>query len=239
MKVTAIISAAIATVGLAACGATVTPTASPTLAPTAAATIAPRPTATPAAPTPTPDTAPAEPPTLTALCAPSPMEFAWRVSFGEPESNYNVDLSFTPGATFTTEEKSATQPFTFDTPETPDTTLILLRRDSFPSAGISVGTNADRDLCNPALLPPPTIVPLCRSAHSVYEWQVSSITQQVNWNFDIRYSLAGAWTSMSTDGNSAVDFTTPASAGKRLYVRWDSYPVAGTSTAQADTSLCP
>jgi hypothetical protein len=169
------------------------------------------------------------------------MEFAWRVSFGEPESNYNVDLSYTAGATFTTEETSATQPFTFDTPNSPDTTLILLRWDSFPSAGVSDGTNADRDLCNPALLPTPRIFQLCRPTSSVYSWQVSNKTdvQQVNWNIDIRSSLTGDWNFVSMDDNVAVDFNTPASLGKTLYVRWDWYPGAGTSTAQADTTLCP
>jgi hypothetical protein len=169
------------------------------------------------------------------------MEFAWQVSFGETERNYNVDLSVTAGATFTTEEKSATQPYTFDTPNAGDETLILLRWDSYRSAGVSDGTNADRDLCNPALLPPPRIFQLCRSSSSVYSWQVSneSDIQQVNWNIDIRYSLVGAWIFLSTDGNAAVDFDTPSSAGKTLYVRWDWYPGAGTSTAQADTTLCP
>lgn len=103
---------------------------------------------------------------------------------------------------------------------------------------MSDGTNADRDLCNPALLPPPTIFPLCRAGSRVYSWQVSSHTQQVNWNIDIRNSLVGEWIFVSTGGNAAVDFDTPSAAGKTLYVRWDWYPGAGTSTAHADTTPC-
>jgi hypothetical protein len=154
------------------------------------------------------------------------------------ESDYNVDLSFTAGATFTTEEKSATQPYTFYTPNALDQQLILARWDSYPAAGVSAGTNADRNLCNPALLPPPTILPLCRAGGSVYSWQVSSDTQQVSWNIDVRYSLTGAWTFLNTGGNAVIDFNTPAAAGKALYVRWDLYPGAGTSSAQADTTPC-
>ena len=103
---------------------------------------------------------------------------------------------------------------------------------------MSDGTNADRDLCNPALLPPPTIFPLCRSGSGVYDWQVSSDTRQVNWNIDIRYSPVGTWTTLSANGNAVIDFTTPSAEGKTLYVGWDSYPGAGISTAQADTTPC-
>ncbi|HVC41698.1 MAG TPA: hypothetical protein VND54_06955 [Candidatus Saccharimonadales bacterium] len=170
MNVATIIGTAIATVGLAACGSTVartvaptlTPTVAPTLPPTVAPTLAPTlaPTVTPtptASPTPTPTPAfvpPTAPPTLTALCAPNSTEFAWQVSFGETESNYNVDLSFTAGATFPVEETSATQPYTFYTPNAPDEQLILVRWDSYPSL-VSDGTNADSDLCQtpPAATP--------------------------------------------------------------------------------------
>lgn len=57
MKLTTIISAAIAAAGLAACGSTATPTARPTVTPTVAPTTAPTATPTPApspVPTPTP-----------------------------------------------------------------------------------------------------------------------------------------------------------------------------------------
>ena len=151
-----ILGTAIALWGLAACGATTASPASPTLAPTVTPTVAPTDTPTPAptattTPTPEPITPPTVPPTLTALCAPSPLEFAWQVNFPEPESNYNVDLSFNAGATFTQEETSATQPYTFDTPNALDQQLILVRWDSYPAAGISDGTNADSDdACDPA-----------------------------------------------------------------------------------------
>jgi hypothetical protein len=256
MRLRAIIGTAIAAFSLAACASsvapkvsptleatvspTIAPTVSPTLDPTAAPTFAPTPTASPAPPTlpPGPAVPPPGPPILTALCAPSPMEFAWQVSFGEPESNYNVDLSFSAGGSFTTEEASATQPYTFDTPNAEGLGVLIVRWDSFPSAGMSTGTNPDSDLCNPALLPPPTIYPVCRAGSSVYSWQVSSDTEQVNWNIDISNSLAGTWTFVSAGGNAAVDFNTPTAAGKTLYVRWAWYPDAGTSTAQADTTTC-
>jgi hypothetical protein len=253
VKFAIVVGTAIAAVGLAACGSTVAPTLEPTVTPSIASTVAPTdaptiaatPTATPAptvAPTPTAIpvlfSPPSVPPILTALCAPGPMEFAWTVSFGERENNYNIDLSFTAGATFTMEETSATQPYTFHTPNALGQELILVRWHSYPSAGVSHGTNADSDLCNPALLPPPTIFPLCRSGGSVYSWQVSSATQQVSWDIDIRYSLAGSWISLSSGGNSAIDFDTPAAVGNRLYVRWAFYPGAGTSTALADTTPC-
>src|SRR5579863_3161470 len=188
MKVAAIVGTMVAMCGLAACGATTASPPSHTLSPTLSPTVAPASTPTPAptlvstptaTPTPTPTmTPPTVPPTLTALCAPSPLEFAWQVSFPEPESNYNVDLSFDAGATFTQEETSATQPYTFDTPNALGRQLILVRWDSYPAAGISNGTNADSNLCNPALLPPPTLLPLCQATSGGYDWQVSSSTQQ-------------------------------------------------------------
>jgi hypothetical protein len=237
-----ILGTGIALWGLAACGATTASPASPTLAPTVSPTVAPTDTPTPAptattTPTPEPITPPTVPPTLTALCAPSPLEFAWQVSFPEPESNYNVDLSFNAGATFTQEETSATQPYTFDTPNALDQQLILVRWDSYPAAGISDGTNADSDLCNPALLPPPTIVPLCEAASGGYDWQVSSSTQQVSWSIDLRYSLTGNWTYYASTSASFV-FETHAADGKTLYVRWSFYPGAGTSIAHASTKIC-
>src|SRR5579863_5111266 len=147
MKVAAIVGTVIAICGVAACGATtaspashtLSPTVAPASTPTPAPTVVSTPIATPT-PTATPTstmTPPTVPPTLTALCAPSPLEFAWQVSFPEPESNYNVDLSFTAGASFTQEETSATQPYTFDTPNALGRQLILVRWDSYPAAGIS------------------------------------------------------------------------------------------------------
>ncbi len=60
MKVTIVIGAVLAALGLAACGSTVAPTVSPTLAPTVAATVAPTPSATPiSTPTATPISTPA------------------------------------------------------------------------------------------------------------------------------------------------------------------------------------
>ncbi|MEA2637036.1 MAG: hypothetical protein QOE18_93 [Chloroflexota bacterium] len=241
MRLTTIIGAAIAIVGLAACGSTVAPIVSPTLeptvastiAPTVAPTVAPTPTATPVLLSP-----PTGPPILTALCAPSPMKFAWTVSFGEKENNYNIDLSFNAGSTFTTEETSATQPYSFYTPNALDQGTILVRWHSYPSAGISAGTDADSVMCNPALLPPPTIFPLCRSGSGVYSWNVSSATQQVSWDIDIRYSLVGSWIFQSAGGNAGIDFDTPSAVGTRLYVRWANYPGDGTSTALADTTPC-
>ncbi len=249
MKVATIAGAVVAVVALAACGATAAPHASPTLEPTVSPSVAstavptdtptPASTTTPVPPTPTPApfTPPTVPPTLTALCAPSPMEFAWQVSFPEPESNYNVDLSFTAGASFTQEETSATQPYTFDTPNALGQQLILVRWDSFPAAGISSGTNADSDMCDPALLPPPTVLPLCEAASGGYDWQVRSSTQQVSWSIDLRYSLNGDWTYYASTSASFV-FETPGADGKTLYVRWSFYPGAGTSTAHASTKSC-
>jgi hypothetical protein len=90
----------------------------------------------------------------------------------------------------------------------------------------------------PALVPPPpTIFPLCQAGSHAYDWQVSSETQQDNWNIDFRNSLNSPWLFLASS-NAAIDFETPSSAGKTLYVRWDSYPGAGTSTAQADTTPC-
>lgn len=90
----------------------------------------------------------------------------------------------------------------------------------------------------PALVPPPpTIFPLCQAGSNAYDWQVSSVTQQDNWNIDYRNSLVGVWRFLSSS-NAAIDFETPSAVGKTLYVRWDSYPDAGTSTAQADTTSC-
>jgi hypothetical protein len=77
----------------------------------------------------------------------------------------------------------------------------------------------------------------------VYDWQVSETwqgsaeTQQDNWNIDSRYSLGGMWLFLSSS-QQAFDFETPSSAEKTLYVRWHSYPDAGTATAQADTTPC-
>lgn len=73
MKLTTIIGAAIAAVGLAACGSTVAPPASPTLALTVGATVAPIPTATPAA-TPISTPAPSESPSPSDTPSPSPTE---------------------------------------------------------------------------------------------------------------------------------------------------------------------
>jgi hypothetical protein len=156
MKRITILATAVTALGLAACGSTVTPAVTPTATPVATATLMPTaaPTPTPtleptptATPTPTPGaTPPSGPPVLTALCAPNSSEFAWQISFGEPESNYNVDLSFNAGATFPVEETSATQPCTFDTPNAPDQQLILVRWDSYPSM-VSNGTNADSTPC--------------------------------------------------------------------------------------------
>jgi outer membrane receptor protein involved in Fe transport len=165
------------------------------------------------------------------------MEFAWQVSFPEPESNYNVDLSFNVGASFTQEETSATRPYTFDTPNALGQQLILVRWDSFPAAGISNGTNADSGMCNPALLPPPTILPLCQAASGGYDWQVSSSTKQVSWSIDLRYSPTGDWTYYASTSASFV-FEMPEAEGKTLYVRWAFYPGAGTSTAHASTTRC-
>jgi hypothetical protein len=145
MKLTTIIGTAIAAVGLAACGSTVTPTVAPTLTATVEPTLAPTPTATP---TPTP--------------SPTP---------------------------------------------------------------------------TPTVIPPPTIFPLCQSASTGYNWQVSSQTSQDNWNIDYRFSPSGMWIKL-TSSNAAIDFATPSAAGTTLYVRWDSYPGAGTATAQADTTPC-
>jgi hypothetical protein len=55
------------------------------------------------------------PPTVTALCAPNTAEYAWKVSSNEALGDYDVDVSFSAGATFGLSESSATQPFTFDT----------------------------------------------------------------------------------------------------------------------------
>src|ERR1022692_1343538 len=82
----------------------------------------------------------------------------------------------------------------------------------------------------PVVVPPPTIFPLCQSASNRYDWQVSSQTSQDNWNIDYRFSPSGMWIKL-TSSNAAIDFTTPSAAGTTLYVRWDSYPDAGTSTA--------
>jgi hypothetical protein len=90
----------------------------------------------------------------------------------------------------------------------------------------------------PALVPPPpTILPLCQAGSNAYDWQVSSVTQQDNWNIDYRYALVGVWIFLPNK-NAAIDFETPSGVGKTLYVRWDSYRDAGTSTAQADTTPC-
>jgi hypothetical protein len=244
MKRTRIIGVAIAALGLAACGPTVAPAVSRTLESTAppslAANDAPAfgPTGTPTPESPAP---PSAPPILTALCAPNPRELAWRVSFGEPESSYNVDLSFNAGATFTMEEKSATQPYTFDTPDASQYTLILVRWDSYPAAGVSNGTNADPEPCNPALITPPFVLPVCRPSRSLYSWQASNTAdiQLVNWNIDFRTSVSGDWTFVSAGDSGGVEFNTLSSAGKTLYVRWDWYPNGGTTTAQADTQICP
>jgi|HubBroStandDraft_6_1064221.scaffolds.fasta_scaffold00015_133 hypothetical protein len=260
MKLTAIIGTAIAAIVLAACGSTVastgTPTPSPTGFSTPSSTVGSTPSPT-AAPTPTgtplPLTPPSGPPVLTALCAPSATEFAWRVSFGQTESNYNVDLSFTAGATFTLKETSTTQPYTFDTPNAPGQQLILVRWDSYPSAGVSNGTNADSDLCtatpSPTLLAvlPPKILPACQPVSGVYDWEVfeawqgpTGITQQDqrgDFSIDHRPSPGDAWALLSSNQPSFY-FETPTSDGTTLYVRWHDYAGAGTSTAQADATPC-
>jgi hypothetical protein len=156
MKLITTIGAAITALALAACGSTGIPAVTPTATPAATATLMPTPAPTPtptpeptpsATPTQTPGaTPPSGPPVLSALCAPNSSEFAWQISFGETESNYNVDLSFNAGATFPVEKTSATQPFTFDTPNAPDQQLILVRWDSYPSM-VSNGTNADSTPC--------------------------------------------------------------------------------------------
>jgi hypothetical protein len=160
MKFTVIASTAITAIAIAACGSTLAPTVTPSLAPTAGSTLeptasptqtdtpAPTETATPEpTPTQTPTSGPPSgPPILTALCAPSTTEFAWQISSTDTLSNYNLDLSFTAGATFPMEETSATQPYTFDTPNAPDEQLVLVRWDSYPSF-VSNGTNADSTLC--------------------------------------------------------------------------------------------
>lgn len=91
MKLTTIIGAAIALVGLAACGSTATPTVrpstqTPTIAPTVAPTVAPTlaptvaPTLTPTvAPTPTPTATPV-PPTHAVVTAQTTCDGAWRAS---------------------------------------------------------------------------------------------------------------------------------------------------------------
>jgi hypothetical protein len=62
-----------------------------------------------------------------------------------------VDLSINASASFPIEETSATQPYTFDTPNTNEYTLIQARWDSFPSF-VSDGTEANRYPCvTPAL----------------------------------------------------------------------------------------
>lgn len=88
MKRRAIITAAIATVGLAACGSSVAPTVSPTLAlsvaPTGAPTVAPTPTATPA-PTPTATSIPTPSPSDSP--SPSPSASPCVPNYDSPEGS--------------------------------------------------------------------------------------------------------------------------------------------------------
>ncbi|HEY6468602.1 MAG TPA: hypothetical protein VI434_02435 [Candidatus Dormibacteraeota bacterium] len=95
MKLTTVIGTAIAIVGLAACGSTVTPTARPTMATVAltpAPTAAPTPTATPA-----PSATPTPPPVLTETCDGSAKaESAGSVSFTDDTPGFDF-VAYGPG----------------------------------------------------------------------------------------------------------------------------------------------
>ncbi len=109
------------------------------------------------------------PPTVTALCAPNTSEFAWEVSTDETLSDYNVDLSFNAGATFTVEETGATQRYTFYTRRPGGTgssygQVVIGRWHDDPGVGETNGANSN---------PYPCITPIlimtteCAHAHAL------------------------------------------------------------------------
>jgi hypothetical protein len=92
------------------------------------------------------------PPTVTALCAPNTAEFAWKVSSSEVLNDYNVDASFTAGASFPVEEFGATQPYTFDTKRPGGTgssygEVVNLEWHDDPGLGMSDPANSDPYTC--------------------------------------------------------------------------------------------
>src|ERR1700733_14194140 len=156
---------------LVACAASPKPTPSPSATASLAATAVPSPTATPSsATTPTSSQPPSGPPVITALCAPNSTEFAWQVSTSDTGlADYSVDVSFNASATFPVEETSATQPYTFDTPNGGANSLIQARWDSYPSL-VSNGTEADP---YPCVAPTLTLTTSCASRGALPDGDVA------------------------------------------------------------------
>ncbi len=105
-----------------------------------------------ATPTPGDFITPTMPPTLASLCAPNAAEFAWKVSSSEVLSDYNVNASFTAGASFPVEEFGATEPYTFDTARPGGAgssygQVVLLEWHDDPGIGMSDPANSDPYPC--------------------------------------------------------------------------------------------
>ncbi len=197
MKLTTIIGAAIAVVGLSACGSSSVPptarpaTPTPTEATTPTATPAPTPTATPI-PTPSPS----ESPSSSASASPSPTEgpcgygpcqtgAGWGPTCAVPGTARGGSLIIT-----------WTAGYGQDAPVVPDTITVdgntlAVTGNPFASGPYSVGDHSFTypggegpsgdssfpftiSACAAPTLPvlPPTIVPACQPASNVYSWQV-------------------------------------------------------------------
>ncbi|MGA3184170.1 MAG: hypothetical protein ABSE52_06195 [Candidatus Dormibacteria bacterium] len=175
--------------------------------------------------------APTSAPTVSALCAPSSGNYAWQVSYGTTEANYNIDYAATLGGPWT-EVTSGTVPFTFTSPSTLGSHLYV-RWDSAPTV-VSGQLTADTTSCWTS---PPSVAPQCSPSSGTYAWLVSSGMIETNFNVDYSGTGTGAWTEHAS---ATVPFTltTPSTLGSHLYVRWDSNTLEGTGQLAADTSPC-
>ncbi|HVC39246.1 MAG TPA: hypothetical protein VNH20_04630 [Candidatus Dormibacteraeota bacterium] len=87
------------------------------------------------------------PPTITPLCSPNTSEYSWQVSFGTTESNYNIDIAYSPTGPWSGSIPSLTQPYTFTTQRSAGSELYA-RWDSDHTSGVFGPVTGDSNLCS-------------------------------------------------------------------------------------------